>query len=167
MAATPALNPKAHAPVRATGEIPALSVTEPEPGRFVFDLGQNMVGWPRLTMPVEKGQTITIRFAEMLNQDGTLYTANYRRAKSTDFYTTAETGTIDWSPTFTFHGFRYVELSGLAEGAKPAADWVTGIVLHSDMGRIGDCVESHAKLNQLLRYTVCVRPGDFLDIPVD
>lgn len=167
VAATPALNPKAHAPVRATGEIPALSVTEPEPGRFVFDLGQNMVGWPRLTMPVEKGQTITIRFAEMLNQDGTLYTANYRRAKSTDFYTTAETGTIDWSPTFTFHGFRYVELSGLTEGAKPAADWVTGIVLHSDMRRIGDFVSSHDKLNQLQRNIVWGQRGNFLDIPTD
>ncbi|MBT3190999.1 MAG: family 78 glycoside hydrolase catalytic domain, partial [Verrucomicrobia bacterium] len=167
VAPTPALNPKAHAPVRVTAELPTRSVTEPKPGRFVFDLGQNMVGWPRLTMPVKEGQTITIRFAEMLNKNGTLYTANYRGAKSTDFYTAAETGTINWSPTFTFHGFRYVELSGLTEGAKPATDWVTGIVLHSDMRRIGDFVSSHDKLNQLQRNIVWGQRGNFLDIPTD
>ena len=167
VSAKPALNPKAHAPVRATAELPARSVTEPEPGRFVFDLGQNLVGWMRLTMPVEKGQTITIRFAEMLNKNGTMYTANYRGAKSTDFYTAAETGTIEWAPTFTFHGFRYVELSGLPEGAKPSVDWVTGIVLHSDMRRIGDFVSSHDKLNLLQSNIVWGQRGNFLDIPTD
>lgn len=167
VAAKPALVPKAHAPVRATAELPALGVTEPKPGRFVFDLGQNMVGWARLNLPVQQGQTITLRFAEMLNKDGTLYTANYRDAKSTDFYTAAETGMISWSPSFTFHGFRYVELSGLPEGAKPSVDWVTGVVLHSEMRRIGDFTSSHDKLNQLQRNIVWGQRGNFLDIPTD
>jgi len=167
VAATPALDPKAHAPVRATGELPARSVNEPEPGRFVFDLGQNLVGWARLAVPVQQGQTISIRFAEMLNKDGTMYTANYRGAKSTDFYTAAKTGTVSWAPTFTFHGFRYVELSGLPEGTKPEADWVTGVVLHSDMRRIGDFASSHDKLNHLQSNIVWGQRGNFLDIPTD
>ena len=161
------LTPKPFPPTRATGTLPAQSVTEPQPGRYVFDLGQNMVGWARLKMSVQKDETVTIRFAEMLNKDGTLYTENYRSAKSTDYYTAAKTGTIEWEPTFTFHGFRYVELSGLPEDAKPDEEWVTGIVLHSDLTRIGTFESSHAKLNKLFSNIIWGQRGNFLDIPTD
>jgi alpha-L-rhamnosidase len=161
------LVPKPFAPVRATEMLAVRNITEPEPGRFVFDLGQNMVGWAKLNIPVEKDQTVTIRFAEMLNTNGTMYTANYRSAKSTDYYTAAETGVAEWEPTFTFHGFRYVELSGLPAGAKPKEDWVTGVVLHSDLPRIGTFESSHEKLNQLQSNIIWGQRGNFLDIPTD
>jgi len=86
------LVPKPFAPVRATETLAVKELTEPEPGRFVFDLGQNMVGWAKLDIRVEKDQIVTVRFAEMLNPDGTMYTDNYRSAKSTDTYTAAKTG---------------------------------------------------------------------------
>ncbi len=86
-------------PVRVTETRKTVKITEPELGRFVFDLGQNMVGWPLLNIPVEKDQTITIRFAEMLKQDGTMYTENYRTAKSIDFYTAAENWNNVLAPT--------------------------------------------------------------------
>jgi len=124
-------------PVREAQTLAVKKITEPLPGHFVFDLGQNMVGWARMKVPVQKDQTITLHFAEMLNADGTLYTANYRSAKSTDRYTAARTGTVEWQPHFTFHGFRYVQLSGLPAGAKPHKDWVTGVVLHSGLGQTG------------------------------
>jgi len=162
-----ALVPKPFAPVRVTEELQTISVTEPEPGRFVFDLGQNMVGYPELKIPVEKGQTITMRFAEMLNPDGTMYTANYRAAKSTNTYTAAKTATITWKPTFTFHGFRYVELSGLKPGVKPQPDWVKGLVLRTDIPQIGTFESSHAKLNQLQSNIMWGQRGNFLDIPTD
>ena len=161
------LTPKPFPPVRATEILSVQKITEPEPGRFVFDLGQNMVGWAKLKIPVEKDQTITIRFAEMLNINGTMYTENYRSAKSTDFYTAAKTGTIEWEPVFTFHGFRYVELSGLPDGAKPRKNWVEGVVLHSDLPRIGTFISSHEKLNQLQRNITWGQRGNFLDIPTD
>jgi alpha-L-rhamnosidase len=161
------LTPKPFAPVRATETLTVQNITEPEPGRFVFDLGQNMVGWAALNIPVEKDQTVTLRVAEMLNPDGTMYTANYRSAKTIDFYTAAETGTISWQPTFTFHGFRYVELSGFPEGAKPKADWIKGVVLHSDLPRIGTFESSHEKLNQLYSNIIWGQRGNFLDIPTD
>lgn len=161
------LTPKPFAVVRATVELAVREITEPEPGRFVFDLGQNMVGWARLNIPVRKDETVTIRFAEMLKKDGTLYTENYRSAKSTDSYTAAENGTVEWEPTFTFHGFRYVELSGLPKGAEPQKDWVTGVVLHSDLQKIGSFESSHAKLNQLQSNIVWGQRGNFLDIPTD
>ena len=161
------LAPKPFAPVRVEHTLAVQNISEPAPGRYVFDLGQNMVGWARIRIPVEKDQTIKIRFAEMLNRDGTLYTANYRSAKSTDSYTAANTGIIEWEPHFTFHGFRYVEFSGLSPNVKPAKDWVTGIVLHSDLRPIGKFESSHAKLNQLQSNIVWGQRGNFLDIPID
>jgi len=164
---TARLTPKPFPPVRVTETLAVKKITEPQPGRFVFDLGQNMVGIPKIKIPVEKDQTVTIRFAETLQTNGVPYTANYRSAKSTDSYTAAKTGVIEWQPTFTFHGFRYVELSGLPKHAKPEKDWVTGLVLHSDLKRIGSFESSHAKLNQLRSNIVWGQRGNFLEIPTD
>ncbi len=164
---TARLVPKAFPPVREKELLAVQNIAEPEPGRFVFDLGQNMVGWARLKVPVEKDGTVTIRFAEMLNANGTMYTANYRSAKSTDTYVAAKTGTITWEPHFTFHGFRYVELSGLPPGSHPEKDWVTGVVLHSDLARIGKFDSSHAKLNQLQSNITWGQRGNFVDVPTD
>lgn len=161
------LVPKRHHPVRVTESLPTLEITEPQPGRFVFDLGQNMVGWPQLNIPVQADQTLTVRVAEMLQQDGTLYTENYRRAKSTDTYIGAHDETITWHPTFTFHGFRYVELSGFQDGITPQKSWVTGKVLHSDFPQNGRFASSHAKLNQLQQNITWGQRGNYLDIPTD
>lgn len=161
------LVPKPFAPVRAIETRAAQAVSEPEAGRYVFDLGQNMVGWPKLTVPLEQGKPLRIRFAEMLNADGTLYTENYRSAKSEDSYIAAETGEVTWEPMLTFHGFRYVELSGFAATVKPKADWVKGIVLHTDLKRIGQFESSNALLNRLQSNIVWGQRGNFLDIPTD
>ncbi|MCE5185337.1 MAG: glycoside hydrolase family 78 protein [Planctomycetaceae bacterium] len=161
------LMPKPFPPVRNTAILDVQRITEPQPGRFVFDLGQNMVGRARIKIPIEKDQTVLIRFAEMLNQDGTLYTANYRSAKSTDSYTAATTGTVEWEPSFTFHGFRYVELSGLPGGCLPKKEWISGVVLHSDLPKIGTFETSHKKLNQLQSNIAWGQRGNFLDIPTD
>jgi alpha-L-rhamnosidase len=161
------LTPKPFAPVRATQTLVPQQITQPQPGRYVFDLGQNMVGWARLSLPVRKDQAITLRFAEMLQADGSLYTENYRTAKSTDTYTAAADGMITWEPHFTFHGFRYVELSGLPADAIPQKDWVTGVVLRSDLPATGHFQSSHAKLNQLQGNIVWGWRGNSLDIPTD
>ena len=161
------LVPKPFPPARHKETLQVQNITEPEPGHFVFDLGQNMVGWAKIKIPVEKDKTTTLHFAEMLNANGTLYTENYRSAKSTDTYTAAETGTIGWEPHFTCHGFRYVEISGLPQGVTPQKDWVKGIVLHSDLTQIGQFESSHAKLNQLQSNIVWGQRGNFVDIPTD
>jgi alpha-L-rhamnosidase len=163
----PLLVPKRHYPVRAAEELQTVKITEPAPGHFVFDLGQNMVGWPRLNIPVKKGKKITIRFAEMLNKDGTLYTANYRSAHSTAYYTPAKNGTISWHPIFTFFGFRYVELTGLPKGIKPEGDWVTGVVLHSAFPQSGRFTSSHKLLTKLQENITWGQRGNYLDIPTD
>lgn len=162
-----ALTPKPFAPIRQVQTLAAKELTQPQPGRYVFDLGQNMVGRARIKLPVRKDQTITIRFAEMLNADGSLYTENYRSAKSADTYTAAQDGVIEWEPVFTFHGFRYVELSGFAPGQTPKKDWITGVVLSTDQPVTGSFTSSHAKLNQLQSNILWGWRGNSLDIPTD
>ncbi|WP_242083920.1 family 78 glycoside hydrolase catalytic domain [Aestuariivivens sediminis] len=161
------LVPKSHLAVTPKSALKPIAITHPDSGRYVFDLGQNMVGVMDLKIPVKKDQTVTVRFAEMLNPDGTLYTENYRNAKSTDYYIPKEDGTISYRPTFTFHGFRYVELSGFDEDQHPEKDWVTGIVQYSNFDKTGHFNASHDKLNQLQQNITWGLRGNLLDIPTD
>lgn len=161
------LLPKRHAAVKDKMELATLAITEPEPGKFVFDLGQNMVGVTELNIPVKKNQKVTIRFAEMLQQDGKIYTANYRSARSTDYYIPNKDGEISWRPKFTFHGFRYVELSGFDVKATPETSWVKGIVQYSDFDEAGTFASSHKKLNKLQSNITWGLQGNFFDIPTD
>jgi alpha-L-rhamnosidase len=150
--AAPLVEPQRDSGVRRTEEIPARGVTEPKPGVFVFDLGQNLVGWARLKTRGPAGSRITLRFAEMLNPDGTIYTANYRGARCTDEYVLrGDRNGETWEPRFTFRGFRYVEMTGRdPAGRKPGLDAVTGVVVHSEMPRAGTMETSSPLVNRLL-----------------
>ena len=152
-------------PVRIHAELSAKSIAQPAPGRWTYDLGQNMVGVVRLKATAPRGTVITIRHGEMLNPDGTIYTENLRGATSTDTYVCKGGGVETWQPRFTFHGFRYVELSGLP--AKPELDAVTGIVLGSDLPRAGEFICSSADINQLQSNIVWGMRGNYLSIPTD
>ncbi|MGQ0629395.1 MAG: family 78 glycoside hydrolase catalytic domain, partial [Phycisphaerales bacterium] len=129
------IRPQPDQPVRTLAELPGKSVTQPAPGRFVFDLGQNMVGVTRIRVREPRGTRITLRHTEMLNADGTLYTANLRGAGATDIYICRGGEEEVWEPRFTFHGFRYVELGGLS--VTPSPTTVTGIVLGTDLPQVG------------------------------
>jgi alpha-L-rhamnosidase len=152
-------------PVRKIGEIKPRSVTQPQPGRWVYDLGQNMVGVVRLKVSAPAGTTVTLRHAEMLNPDGTLYTKNLRKALSIDHYVCKGGGTEVWQPRFTFHGFRYVEITGLA--GKPKSDAVTGLVITSDTARAGEFSCSDPRLNQLQSNIQWGQRGNYLSVPTD
>ena len=117
-------------PVRKMRELMTRKLSEPQPGKFVFDLGQNFSGWIRLKVKGKAGEKIVMRFGEMLNADGTVYTENLRSARATDTYICKGDGEEIWEPHFTFHGFRYAEITGLS--VKPNEDTVTGVVVHSD-----------------------------------
>jgi len=133
--------------------------------RFIFDLGQNMVGWARLKGSAPAGTTVVLRFAEVLNPDGSIYTTNLRGARATDHYTFKGEGEEIWEPKFTFHGFRYVELSGYP--GEVSRDTITGIVVHSDMVQTGDFSTSDALLNQLQHNILWGQKGNFVDVPTD
>jgi len=134
-------------PVHMVAELKPKTVTEPKPGSWVYDLGQNMVGVVRLKVSAPAGTKITLRHAEMLNPDGTLYTKNLRGAPSVDHYICKGGGTEVWQPRFTFHGFRYVEITGLS--GEPKMDAVTGVVIGSDTPRTGEFACSDPRINQL------------------
>ncbi len=133
--------------------------------RWIFDLGQNMVGWIRLCVRGEKGTTVSIRYAEVLNPDGTLYTANLRTARNTDYYTLKGGKEEVWEPHFLFHGFRYVELLGFLD--IPTEDTVTGIVIHSDTPVTGTFECSDPLINQLQHNILWGQKGNFVDVPTD
>jgi alpha-L-rhamnosidase len=133
--------------------------------RQVFDLGQNMVGWVRFKGAAPAGTTITLRFAEVVNPDGSLYTANLRSAHATDYYTFKGSGEETWEPKFTFHGFRYVEIEGCP--GEVTRDTITGIVLHSDMEQTGTFECSDPLLNRLQNNILWGQKGNFIDVPTD
>ncbi|WP_241664771.1 alpha-L-rhamnosidase [Seonamhaeicola maritimus] len=160
------LEPKRHKTVQNKIELTPQVITEKD-GAVIFDLKQNMVGVPMVNVPMKKGDTLKIRFAEMLSPDGTFYTKNYRSAHSTDYYIAAKDGDISYMPKFTFHGFRFVELSGFDTSKEPVKNWVTGIVQYSDFDDNGRFTSSHDKLNQLQSNIVWGLRGNFLDIPTD
>lgn len=152
-------------PVRATEEIHPVSHRLLASGATLFDLGQNMVGWVRLRVSAPAGRTVTLRHAEVLDDSGELYVTNLRAARATDRYVTRGGGAETWEPRFTFHGFRYVEVSGL-DGELPETT-VTGIVVHQDLARTGDFSCSDQQVNQLQRNIVWGQRGNFLEVPTD
>jgi alpha-L-rhamnosidase len=155
-----------HSPtVRKVAELKPKGITEPTPGNFVFDLGQNMVGWARLKVKGPAGTTVQLRFAEMLNPDGTIYTTNLRGAKATDRYVLSGSGEEVWEPSFTFHGFRYVEVTGYP--GKPGKNAITGIVVTSDNPQTGTFECSNELVNQLQSNIYWGQRGNYLEVPTD
>jgi alpha-L-rhamnosidase len=152
-------------PVREMCELNPKTIKEAKPGRWIYDLGQNMVGVVRMRVSAPAGTVITLRHAEMLNPDGTLYTTNLRGAPSVDHYVCKGDGVEVWQPRFTFHGFRYVEISGLA--SRPKKDAVTGIVISSDTPRTGEFACSDTRINQLQSNIQWGQRGNYLSVPTD
>jgi alpha-L-rhamnosidase len=153
-------------PVRAVQELPTKTISEPKPGVYIFDLGQNFAGVIRLKVNGRAGQQFKLRYGEMLHPDGRLMTENLRRARATDFYTC--NGNPDgetWTPQFTYHGFQYVEVTGFESKPKPEA--VTGIVLTSDMPYESSFACSDNVLTQFWLNGQWTQKANFVEIPTD
>jgi alpha-L-rhamnosidase len=146
-------------------EIAAKQITEPKKGVFVFDLGQNMVGWARLSVRGPRGKKVQLRFAEVLNPDGTIYTTNLRGAKSTDTYILKGGGQEVYEPSFTFHGFRYVEVTGYP--GKPTKGAIKGIVVGSALPTTLSFECSNKMVNQLQHNIYWGMRGNYLSVPTD
>jgi alpha-L-rhamnosidase len=133
--------------------------------RWLYDFGQNLVGHLRLKVSGPAGTTITLRHGEVLNPDGTLYTANLRSALASDHYTLRGGGEETYEPRFTFHGFRYVEVRGYPGRPGPGA--LEAIVLHSQLAPAGSFECSEPLINQLQHNIEWGQKGNFLDVPTD
>jgi alpha-L-rhamnosidase len=152
-------------PARIIAEFKAKAISEPKPGFYVLNLGQNFAGMARLKISGTPGQKITLRFAERLNSDGTIYTTNLRSARSTDTYICKGTGVETWEPHFTFHGFQYVEVAGLKK--PPTKDQIVGLALSSDTPVVGSFSCSDPMLNQLHNNIYWTQRANFIEIPTD
>lgn len=160
------LAPKKHTAVRSKLILPALKIVSQKNGVTIFDMGQNMVGVPEINIPVIQGQQVRLRFSEALD-NGEFAVQNLRSAKNEDLYQPKETGIINYQPTFTFHGFRFVELSGYDSTKQPSLNWLKGHVLHSDFEVYSNFISSSSHLNQLSNNVAWGLRGNFLDIPTD
>lgn len=152
-------------PVQELFEVPPQRVTR-RGNKWIVDFGQNMVGCVRLSAHGPASTTITVRHGEMLNQDGSLYTENLRTALATDkFILKGAPGRETFQPRFTFHGFRYAEISGYRGELR--ADDIRGIVIGSNTPGIGTWESSNPQLNRLYENIVWSQQGNFLSIPTD
>lgn len=151
--------------VRVIEELPAKSVTEASKGAYVFDLGQNFAGNVRLKVTGEAGQKIRLRFAEMLNQDGTVMTENLRQARAQDTYICKGGGEEVWTPRTTFHGFQFVEVTGV--NSKPSADMITGLVIHSDTPLVSDFKSNDEVVDKVFQNCIWTQRANFLELPTD
>lgn len=132
--------------------------------RRIFDFGQNFSGRIRIRVKARPGVTLKIRHAEILQPDGAPYYDNLRGARATDYYTCRGNAEEYWEPRFTFHGFRFIEVTGLREEDTLE---VEGIVLHSEIPSTGHFACSNGLLNQLQHNIVWGQKSNFLDVPMD
>ncbi|RUT28345.1 alpha-L-rhamnosidase [Arsenicitalea aurantiaca] len=153
-------------PAREIARFAARFLHEVPDGGRIYDLGQNIAGYVELALTAPRGAEFTLRHAETLDETGGLYTANLRHAVATDHYVAKGEGRETWSPHFTFHGFRYIELF-LPEGVAPEAVSLTGIAIQSDTPLSGRFETGHAMVNQLWSNILWSQRGNFLSVPTD
>lgn len=149
-------------PIRVTQEVEPKSVMRLGTDRFLVDFGQNLTGWCRLASSAPAGTQVTLRHGEMKDESGGLYTANLRSAAQQDVYIFRGEGQEVFEPRFTYHGFRYVEVSGL-----PEAPEITACVVHSNPPETLEFSCSDAQLNRLMQNVLWTQRSNMYSVPTD
>ncbi len=152
-------------PIERERTLTAKTVTSPASGVYVFDFGQNFSGVVRIRAKGAAGTDVKVRFAEVLNPDGTMYVENLRTAKATDHFILAGKGEEEFEPTFTYHGFRYAEVSGVA--SKPRAEDVQAVVFHTDAPFTSELKTKSDMLNKLWSNILWGQRSNFVGLPTD
>ncbi len=152
-------------PIKVEMEVRPKSITEQSPGVYVIDFGQNLVGWCKYRLKGKAGQTVTMRHTEAIYDDGSLYTISIRHAPQVDRYTPTRDGVFEYEPTFTYHGFRYAEVSGVEQA--PTADDIVAKVFHSSSALTGTFACSDPSLNQLMSNILWTQRGNLMSTPND
>jgi alpha-L-rhamnosidase len=152
-------------PIRVEKTLDAKEIKSPAAGVYVYDFGQNLSGVARVRAEGPAGTDVKLRFAEVLNPDGTLYVENLRTAKATDHFILAGRGSEEYQPAFTFHGFRYVEVSGLT--GTPQLNDVKAVVFHTDAPFTATLKTGNAMINQLWSNILWGQRSNFIGVPTD
>lgn len=142
--------------------------------KWILDMGQNMVGVLEVdglsSLLAKKGDgtdTVTFRYAELLAADSSLYIDNLRSAECTDRYIAFAKREISWHPQFVYHGFRYVEISGLPEDSKPSISDFTGLVLYDQMASTSTFETDNEVINAVHRNAFWGIRGNYRSMPTD
>ncbi len=159
------LMPNIMPPIRVVQKIHPVSVTEPKPGVFVFDLGQNFSGWVQIRAAGARGTRINLHHSELIGVDGMIDPWTNRRAKAADTFVLRGEALEEYEPRFTYHGFRYVEVSGFP--GRPTLDDVTGCVVHADVQPAGTFLTSDPVINQIHSNCLWSMRCNFMSIPTD
>jgi alpha-L-rhamnosidase len=151
--------------IKVMETIHPISIQQLKDDIYILDMGQNMVGRLSLKVKGKAGDKVKLRFAENLQEDGSLYMANLRGAKVTDIYTLKGEKVESWEPAFVYHGFRYVEISGFP--GTPTINDFEGKVMYDEMETIGSFETSDSTLNQLHKNAYWGIRGNYRGMPTD
>ena len=153
-------------PLRRIETLRAQDITQVGPDAWVLDFGQNFSGWARLAARGRAGQSVTLRFAEVLLPQGGVDQSNLRAARAACVYTfRGDPAGETYEPRFTYFGFRYVEISGL--GRAPTADEVQGIVVSSNLDETAHLRVDNPVIHGLWRNTLWSQRSNFFAVPTD
>ncbi|PWK27560.1 alpha-L-rhamnosidase [Arcicella aurantiaca] len=145
--------------------IKPISIKKIKENTYILDMGQNMAGWLRMRVHGKRGDKVKLRFGESLQANGELYVRNLRDAKSEDNYILSGEGTETWEPTFVYHGFRYVEISGFP--SEPTVDDFDGRVVYDEMETVGSFSTSNKTINQVFKNAYWGIRSNYKGMPVD
>ncbi len=151
--------------IEVTDTIVPLNMSSPKPGVYVFDMGQNFAGWAELRVRGPRGTAVRLRFAERLYDTGLINPENLRGARAEDVYILKGEGEEVYEPRFTYHGFRYVELSGFP--GAPTAETLRGRVVRTAVEQVGSFACSKPVLNGIQRIIVWGQTSNLHSIPTD
>jgi alpha-L-rhamnosidase len=152
-------------PIHVTQNLKPEKTMTPKAGVYVFDMAQNMVGWVKLNVKGPAGTRVRLRFAERLDPDGSIYTENLRGAEATDTYILRGGAEETFEPHFTYHGFRYVELTGYP--GVPSNGSITGVVFHTDAPITGSFTSASGMVNRIWKNTMWGQRGNLESVPTD
>ncbi len=152
-------------PIRVVDSLAPRKMTNPEPGVYVYDFGQNFAGWAKLRVEGPRGARVEMRFSELIYPNGMINRSNLRQAKARDIYILRGGGPEVYQPHFTYHGFRYVELTGYP--GTPSLDTLRGEVVHTAVETTGSFVASKEILNDIQHLIHWGQLSNLMSIPTD
>ena len=152
-------------PIQITKSLKPIELSSPKPGTYVYDFGQNFTGYVKLKVFGPRGSEVKLRFSELIYEDGNINTATIGGAPTTDTYILKGEGIESFEPHFTYHGFRFVELTGFP--GVPSLNTLEGLFFHSNVPKVGNFFCSNNLINQIHTNIIWGQLSNLMSIPTD
>ncbi|MDZ7342635.1 MAG: family 78 glycoside hydrolase catalytic domain, partial [candidate division KSB1 bacterium] len=152
-------------PIRKTKTIQPQKISSPDSGCYIVDFGQNFTGWVKLMVQGPAGTEIRLHYAELLHEDGRLNTAPNQKAEATDVFILKGDGNETFEPKFTYHGFRFVEISGFP--GVPTPENIEGCFVHTDVEPSGQFACSNELINRIHQNVLWGQLSNLNSLPTD